>query len=47
VKIPAKPDGSIDCRIEVAPSFALCKGDISEKKDKIGTIKPGDTIYLE
>jgi UDP-N-acetylglucosamine/UDP-N-acetylgalactosamine diphosphorylase len=47
IKIPTKPDGSIDCRIEVAPSFALCKEDISEKKDKIPPIESGDTIYLE
>ncbi|MGA2915326.1 MAG: UDPGP type 1 family protein [Sedimentisphaerales bacterium] len=47
IKIPVKQDGSIDCKIEIAPSFALCKEDIPEKKNKISTIKPGGTIYLE
>jgi UDP-N-acetylglucosamine/UDP-N-acetylgalactosamine diphosphorylase len=47
IKIPTKPDGSIDCRIEIASSFAMRKEDISEKKAKITPIKPGDAIYLE
>jgi UDP-N-acetylglucosamine/UDP-N-acetylgalactosamine diphosphorylase len=47
IKIPRKPDGSIDCRIEIAPSFAICKEDIANKKDKIPKIRPGDVIYLE
>jgi UDP-N-acetylglucosamine/UDP-N-acetylgalactosamine diphosphorylase len=47
VKIPTKPDGSIDCQIEISPSFALCKEDISEKKDKICPLKSGDAVYLE
>jgi UDP-N-acetylglucosamine/UDP-N-acetylgalactosamine diphosphorylase len=47
IKTPTKPDGSIDCRIEVAPSFALCKEDVSEKKDRIPPIKSGDTTCLE
>jgi UDP-N-acetylglucosamine/UDP-N-acetylgalactosamine diphosphorylase len=46
IEIPRKPDGSIDCRIEIAPSFALCKEDILEKKAKIPTIKSGDMVYL-
>ena len=47
VKIPKKPDGSADCKIEIAPSFAICKEDITKKKDKIPQIKSGDVIYLE
>jgi UDP-N-acetylglucosamine/UDP-N-acetylgalactosamine diphosphorylase len=47
VKIPRKPDGSIDCRIEIASFFAICKEDIAIKKDKIPKIGPGDVIYLE
>jgi UDP-N-acetylglucosamine/UDP-N-acetylgalactosamine diphosphorylase len=47
IKIPRKPDGSIDCRIEIAPSFAICKEDITVKKDKIPPVKLGDMIYLE
>ncbi len=47
IKVPAKPDGSIDCRIEISPFFAVCEEDVLEKKDKVGLIKPGDAIYLE
>ena len=44
--IPKKPDGSIDCLLEIAPGFALEKDDIKEKLNQIPKIKPGDTIYL-
>ncbi len=44
--IPKKPDGSIDCVLEIAPGFALEKDDIKEKLNQIPHIKPGDTIYL-
>jgi UDP-N-acetylglucosamine/UDP-N-acetylgalactosamine diphosphorylase len=47
VKIPEKPDGSADCQIEIAPSFALCPHDIAGKKAKIPQIKSSDVIYLE
>ncbi len=47
VQIPKKPDGSIDCVIEIAPSFAICREDIEKRKDKIPQIKSGDTVYLE
>ena len=47
VKIPQKPDGSAGCKIEIAPSFAICKEDIAKKKAKIPPIKSGDVIYLE
>jgi UDP-N-acetylglucosamine/UDP-N-acetylgalactosamine diphosphorylase len=44
--IPKKPDGSIDCVLEIAPSFALEKDDVKEKLNRIPQIKPGATIYL-
>ncbi len=47
VKIPVKQDGSTDCKIEIAPSFALCKEDIPAKKNGVPPIKSGDVIYLE
>jgi UDP-N-acetylglucosamine/UDP-N-acetylgalactosamine diphosphorylase len=47
VKLPKKADGSINCRIEIAPSFALCREDISKKKNKTPQVKPGRVIYLE
>ncbi len=47
VKIPRKSDGSPDCKIEIASSFALCKEDIKTKVDEIPQIQPGQTVYLE
>jgi UDP-N-acetylglucosamine/UDP-N-acetylgalactosamine diphosphorylase len=46
VTIPKKPDGTIDCLLEIAPSFALEKDDIKAKLSQIPDIKPGDKIYL-
>ncbi|MDD5010813.1 MAG: UDPGP type 1 family protein [Phycisphaerae bacterium] len=47
VQIPKKPDGSIDCVVEIAPSFAVCIEDVEKKEDKIPKIKAGGTAYLE
>ncbi len=47
VAVPRKPDGSPDCTIEIAPSFALSPQDVDVKKDRIPKIKPGDSIYLQ
>jgi UDP-N-acetylglucosamine/UDP-N-acetylgalactosamine diphosphorylase len=46
VEVPRLPDGSVDCLIEIAPSFALEPADIKAKRDRIGPIHPGDEIYL-
>ncbi len=46
VKVPRKPDGSVDCLLEIAPSFALEKDDLKAKLDQIPQIKPGDKLYL-
>lgn len=46
VAVPRKADGSVDCLLEIAPSFALEKEDIKAKLDHIPKIKPGDTLYL-
>lgn len=46
VKVPRKPDGSVDCLLEIAPSFALEKEDIKAKLNQIPQIKSGDKIYL-
>jgi len=47
IAVPKKPNGSIDCTIEIAPSFALAKDDIKQKLDRIAKINPGDEIYLD
>jgi len=46
VSVPRKPDGSPDCLLEIAPSFALEKGDIKAKLNQIPKIKPKDKLYL-
>lgn len=47
VTVPRKPDGSVDCLLEIAPSFALEKDNVKTKLDRIPQIKPGDELYLE
>jgi len=46
LNVPKKPDGSFDCEIEIAPSFALYKDDVVEKLSQIPKIRPGDKVYL-
>ncbi|MCK5473564.1 MAG: UTP--glucose-1-phosphate uridylyltransferase, partial [Planctomycetes bacterium] len=46
VAIPRKPDGSIDCVIEIAPSFALDRDDVKTKLNQIPKIAAGDKVYL-
>jgi len=46
VTVPKKDDGSADCLIEIAPSFATEKGDVKAKADRIPPIKPNDSVYL-
>jgi len=47
VSLPRKEDGSLDCTIEIAPSFALSVHDVKAKKDRIPPINTGDQVYLE
>jgi UDP-N-acetylglucosamine/UDP-N-acetylgalactosamine diphosphorylase len=44
--VPKKADGSVDCLLEIAPSFALEKEDIKEKLDQIPEIKPKAKVYI-
>jgi UDP-N-acetylglucosamine/UDP-N-acetylgalactosamine diphosphorylase len=46
VIIPRKPNGSVDCLLEIAPSFALEKEDIKEKLSQIPKIKPKAKVYI-
>jgi len=46
LSVPRKDDGSVDCLIEIAPSFALEKDDIKARIDRIPTIRPNDNVYL-
>jgi UDP-N-acetylglucosamine/UDP-N-acetylgalactosamine diphosphorylase len=46
ITIPRKPDGSVDCLLEIAPSFAPEKEDIKEKLNQIPKIKPKAKVYI-
>jgi len=46
VTIPRKPDGSVDCLLEISPSFALEKEDIKEKLNRIPDIKRSGRNYI-
>jgi len=46
VDVPRKPDGSPDCLLEIAPSFALEPEDLKTKLDQIPAITPGDEVHL-
>jgi UDP-N-acetylglucosamine/UDP-N-acetylgalactosamine diphosphorylase len=46
VTVPRSEDGSVDCLIEIAPSFALEGNDVKAKVDQIPKIKPGDKLCL-
>lgn len=46
IKVPQKADGTADCVIEIAPSFALYVADVVAKKDQVPEITPGAAIYL-
>ena len=46
VTIPRKADGSPDCTLEIAPSFALYKADVRVKVDQVPEIRAGDELYL-
>jgi len=46
VVVPRKKEGSIDCVIEIAPTFATCKEDVAAKVDRLPKIAPGAEVYL-
>jgi len=46
IPIPRKPDGTPDCLLEIAPSFALYPEDIPPKAWGIPPVAPGVELYL-
>jgi len=46
VKVPRKPDGSVDAIIEIFPTFALDKEELKAKAEQIKPIKAGEKVYL-
>lgn len=47
VKVPRKPDGSVDATIEISALFALDPDELADKKDQLPAIQAGDNVYLE
>lgn len=47
VDVPRREDGTPDCVIEIAPSFALDAQDVRAKRDRIPPIERGAQVYLE
>lgn len=47
VKVPRKSDGTPDCILEIAPTFALTAEDVKSRKNQIPPIQAGSRIYLE
>ncbi len=47
IAVPRTTNGKVDATLEIAPSFALCPEDIKSKLKEIGSIKPGDELYLQ
>ncbi len=45
-QVPRKPDGTPDCALEIAPSFALTADDLKARFNQIPKIKSGDELYL-
>jgi UDP-N-acetylglucosamine/UDP-N-acetylgalactosamine diphosphorylase len=46
VAVPRRPDGSVDCLLEIEPGFALEKEDIKDKLDQIPKIEPESKVYI-
>ncbi|HSV27284.1 MAG TPA: hypothetical protein VLH60_05270, partial [Sedimentisphaerales bacterium] len=46
MKVPRKPDGSLDVVIEMPCSFALEPADVKAAMHKVGKIKSGDKVYI-
>ncbi|MCU0914679.1 MAG: UDPGP type 1 family protein [Planctomycetes bacterium] len=47
VQVPRQPDGSADCLLEIAPSFALDPADVAAKRHVVPELQPGDQLYLQ
>ena len=47
IDIPKKPNGSVDCEIEIAPSFAIAREDVLAKKNLVPKpIRAAQQFYL-
>lgn len=47
VKVPRKANGTPDCLIEIAPSFALYPTDLAGRGGLVSAIRAGDEVYME
>lgn len=46
VRIPRQPNGEPDCRLTIAPTFALDADELAAKRDQLPPINAGDQLYL-
>ncbi|MHC4552136.1 MAG: UTP--glucose-1-phosphate uridylyltransferase [Planctomycetota bacterium] len=47
VSVPRKADGTPDCVLEMAASFAVTADDVKAKVDKVPELTPGCEVYLD
>ena len=47
VDVPRKSDGSVDCVLEIAPSFAVHKEDVAAKASDVPQLTSGCQVYLD
>ena len=47
INVPRKPDGTPDCVLEMAASFALHKEDVAAKAGQVPELTPGGQVYLD
>jgi UDP-N-acetylglucosamine/UDP-N-acetylgalactosamine diphosphorylase len=47
VNIPHQPDGQPDVTVAISPLFALDAEDVKANRDRLPTLRPGDSVYIE
>ena len=46
IAVPRKPDGKPDLTLEISPLFALDSETLTQKKNQLRPLQPGDMVYL-
>ncbi len=47
IKVPREPGGQPDVTVAISPSYALDAEDVGEKRERLPSLKPGDSIYIK
>jgi UDP-N-acetylglucosamine/UDP-N-acetylgalactosamine diphosphorylase len=47
VNVPRRPDGEPDVTVAISPAFALDADDVRAQRDRLPSLGPGDTRYIE